>query len=351
MNFKQINEKTKKIIQKCQKKSVEVRKNNTVSGVLKSNVISKNSVEKQKNKNQSPEVKSSVIIKTEQSQTKENVISPKQTTSNYINFTKRSINIKQIQTNHNEVSKESNIFTNHSAHRNIENNLKSILSADKNKLNFSKISATVSLNTAKPNNTNLSKESKRPFDKQLTFIKTIGGKDNKLLMDGNRTIDLTTTVKIGNLITTPHNKIINSKEHESKPVSAKHNENKSSLIISVKNGKKLNKLDTITTCTDTDTITKKASSNVSSINSKKATGDSNTKSNFNLINNLKNNKTISNTSKEKSNEKSKLIKINTNQNNQLLSSKSKNNIKNVKIDIHKKEINLVSSSIVKIILK
>jgi hypothetical protein len=233
MNVRQLNEKTKKIIEKYQKKSFEFKKNNTVTNVLKSNVISKNSTEKQKNKDQSPEIKLSVV-KTEPSQPKENVISPKQATSNYINFTKRSINIKQIQTNQSEISKESNPFSNHSAHRNIENNLKSLLSTDKNK-NFAKISATVSLNSAKPNNTNFHKDSKRPLDKQLTFIKTINSKDSKLLTEGNRTIDLTGTIKIGNLIT-PHNKVINSKEHESKPVSAKHNDNKSSLVISVKNG-------------------------------------------------------------------------------------------------------------------
>jgi hypothetical protein len=97
MNVRQLNEKTKKIIEKYQKKSFEFKKNNTVTNVLKSNVISKNSTEKQKNKDQSPEIKLSVV-KTEPSQPKENVISPKQATSNYINFTKRSINIKQIQT-------------------------------------------------------------------------------------------------------------------------------------------------------------------------------------------------------------------------------------------------------------
>ena len=64
-------------------------------------------------------------------------------------------------------------------------------------------------------------------------------------------------------------------------------------------------------------------------------------------NKLKIYNTECNSSKEKSNEKQKALDKNiTNPSNQLLNSKSKNNIKNVKIDIHKKEINLVSSSIV-----
>ena len=142
--------------------------------------------------------------------------------------------------------------------------------------------------------------------------------------------------------------MIKSKEHDSKPVSAKHNDNKTSLITSVKNGKIELYIDTITTCADTETMTKKASSNMSSVTSKKNTIESVTKTTLNILNNLKNNKTVSNTSKEKSNEKAKIVKISTNNTNQVLSSKSKINIKNVKIDIHKKEINLISSSVVKI---
>jgi hypothetical protein len=93
-------------------------------------------------------------------------------------------------------------------------------------------------------------------------------------------------------------------------------------------------------------MTKKASSNLSSINSKKHLIESNSKTTFNVLSNFKNSKTISNTSKEKSNEKNKILKISTNPPNQIITSKSKNNIKNVKIDIHKKEINLISSSVV-----
>jgi hypothetical protein len=138
------------------------------------------------------------------------------------------------------MSKESNILNNNSAQRNVENNLKGIASTDKTKTNFSKISSTIGTqNPNKPNLTAVVKDPKRHLDKQLTFLKTTT-KDHKPIIDANKTIDLTGSIKVSNVITTPQNKQISQKEgnnnHESKPPSAKTNENKGSMAISVKTG-------------------------------------------------------------------------------------------------------------------
>ena len=237
MNYKQLNEKSKKILEQSKvKKIVDIKKNNTVKNIIKTNQISKNSVDKKKTtKNHSPEEKLSFPIKTDQSQNKENVLSPKQATSNYINFTKRSINIKQVMTNQSEVSKESNVITNNSVLRNSDFNSKFLLTQDKNKSNITKIPTTSKI-AIKPTQSFINKELKRPLDKQLTFIKTTC-KESKFLLDVNKTIDLTGCIKISNIINTPQNKVTIGKDiiTDQKTLHIRQNEYKSSLISS-KNG-------------------------------------------------------------------------------------------------------------------
>ena len=240
MNYKKLNEKSKKIIEKSNyKKNTDKKNNNTVANIIKSNGISKNSLEKQKVKNNSPDVKISFSLKTEQSQNKENVLSPKQATSNYINFTKRSINIKQLMTNQSEISKESNLITNNSAHRNSDFNSKYMLTQDKNVSATTKVSSTLLTNNYKNNDTVISKNLNKETDKQSSSIKPVN-KEKRFQIDTNKTIDLKGSNKINNIINISQNKVCSSGKDttsEVKTVTSKNNDNKFSLVSNSKKGK------------------------------------------------------------------------------------------------------------------
>ena len=229
MNIKKPKEKTNRNVDQLKVlKKLEVKKNDTDTNILISNLNVKISNEKQKTtKTHSPHIKHPYIgSQINPFQNKESLISPKQATSNFINFTKRSNNIKFVHNNQSEVSMKCNLITNNTSHKNLELNSINKVANSINKSNQVKSSLITNI-----------KDSKKPFDKQSTIFK-ISSKEGKFLIDTNKTIDLTGFTKNSSVINTPQNKMNIGKEFVSdqKSITVKNYEYKSSKANSSKNG-------------------------------------------------------------------------------------------------------------------